>query len=168
MKPDSPFLEAVSQALTGGLGPRGFSPDPSRSRSAEGLQWRGWSRDPGWKRDVVEITWPRKDPDHVLVHLRVVLPCPEEETVLDGTTAAGVIGGRGRHLFPNLFGRLLPSRAESFGKEVLADTLKALPWFERYATPEDCRRMLEAGETNWGQARGKSYQTLRAYLAGLP
>jgi len=164
---ESAFLEAVSHALTEGLEPH-FTRDPSRERSIQDLYWRGWTRDLGWKRDAVEISYPRKEPDGVLVHLRVYLPCPEgEETLLDGTSVAGVIGGRGRHSFPNLFGRPLPSRANKFGKEVLADTLKALPWFERYSTPEACLRLLEEGETNWGQARGRSYRILKAYLSNL-
>jgi len=167
MAADSSFVEAVSQALTEGLEPLRFARDPSRNRSIQDLSWRGWTRDLGWKQTTVEISYPQQ-PDHVLVHLRVYLPCPEgEETMLDGTSVAGVVGGRGRHYFPNLLGRLLPSGENRFGKEVLSDTLKALPWFERYSTPEACLRLLEAGETNWGQARGRSYQILKAYLSNL-
>jgi hypothetical protein len=166
--PELPFVEAVIEAFGTGLAGHGFRRAPALETSAGGLVFSAWCRDRGWKQDAIEISRPLRAADHVLVHLRVYLPCPAgARTTLDGTTVAAVIGGRGRHWMPSFFGRPLVSRAPRFGARVLADTRRALAWFDGYPTAEICLAQLEAGNTSWGLARGASYQAMAAYLAGL-
>lgn len=162
----NPFVDAVCAALSSGLAPDGFVRVPALDRCVDGVCFTSWRRDCGWKDELIEVSHPRVAPDHVLVHLRIELPCPPaSRTGLAGTTAADVIGGRGRHWFPNLFGWPLEWRASRFATRVLSDTRRALPWFDGYATPEGCLARLNQGETPWGLSKGPSFRALAVYLA---
>lgn len=168
MGTDGPFVDAACAALSSGLASDGFVREPTLDRLVEGVCSKVWRRDCAWKDDLVEVSHARVAPDNLLVHLRIELPYPPaSHTTLDATTAAGVIGGRGRQWFPDLFGWPLEWRASRFGARVLGDTRRALGWFDGYATPEICLARLNSGETLWG-TRGPSFQALAVYLAEQP
>ena len=161
-------LSVASLEIDGVLRPLGFEP-LAAEEEREGYRFKLWRRDLGWKRDAVRMGWDKPPhTSHVLLSLDVWLPCPEGgETWLDGADVSYLAGKPGGYPFPSFFGKVTARGSEKLARKIAQDLAQALPWFERYVSPEECLRRLRAGETQRGMARGESYQILSAYLESL-
>jgi hypothetical protein len=160
------YVEALSNLLTKALAAHGFLRDIQHDRAVGGLDWRSWKRDLGWKEDVLEISHPQGDADHVIVHMAVRMKCPgDREVNLDATTVAAFVGRHGRYYFPTVLSSLGLSGPERYTRKVVKDVFESLAWFNKYETPKQSLDVLNSGTTIWGHATGA--QAVRTYLQAL-
>lgn len=156
------FLDSAIGELGAVLSSRGFKSDPFEDRLLEVVKFY-WHRPSSWKFDVVTLWLRRRFPQGLHCSLEVFLSVEKLlgregerssaiDSMVDGLAIQGILSGNKSYYFPNFFGKLLPGRAPSFARRVGRDVKRALPWFENYATPEQCIERLRAGQTNWGTA----------------
>ena len=166
------FLEAVVTALGSKLASRGFESQPLRQDLEKGDKLY-WVRPYSWKIDMVTLWLDKRAPVALDPSLEIYLPLEEsEESDSDpsirnhfhGQGIGGVLGRSKSYYFPNFFGTLLPRRALAYARRIVRDVLCALPWFEKYASPQECLRKLRAGETKFGFNRGRLVQTIEEHL----
>lgn len=155
-----PFVNATNAGLDDFLQPEGFSAGPLQT-NLEKVRKVYWVRPRGWKHDVLTINLNRRSADALDLSLEICLAeaddlsdgwAPSLDAWIDGLPIQGILHSQKVYYFPNFFGKLLPGRAPSFARRIGRDVKRAVPWFEKYATPEQCIGRLRAGKTNWGTA----------------
>lgn len=164
------FVEAARDELGATLSRHGFEAPPLFERLDKQSRFY-WPRRDSWKVEAVEL-WFRQPTVHALfVSFRVYLPGERlgraGETVLgmllDGVELDALLDRSKPYYVEGLLrtpGRL----ARRIGK----DAERGLHWFRSYPSPQECLRMLEAGETMWGEAPSKIRDALAERLEGYP
>jgi hypothetical protein len=113
-----------------------------------------WTRSSQWKRDIVEMTAPKKgygNLAYVQMHLDIRLKYGVDDMGLfNGTTVASVVGKKRPYYFLPRFPLALSFRTSRFMERVVHDTEKALSWFRLFSTPQECLTALKTGETTVG------------------
>lgn len=166
------FVESVKRELGRRLSSGGFDATPV-VETLDRFKILYWVRRKNWKSDAVKVYSYKSSADSLSVALEVYLPIQDDEVGL-GTTSVGTvlhsvdIGAvinRGKpYYYPRFFDRFLVSRADSYARKLARDVEKSIRWFEDYSDPQECLRKLEAGETNWGDNRGKAYLALKRHM----
>lgn len=160
-------LVSLTEKLSEKLALNQFGGDCTKENLEDNVLLK-WTRDFGWKREYVELIYPKKYLDSVKLCVGVYLPCHQEEIMLDGTTVGYLAGRLARYEFPFFFTFKLPWQCRRFVKRAVEDTEKALSWFHNYDTPSSCLRNLQKGETVLGEAkRGGCYEKAETYLKSL-
>lgn len=150
-------LEAATDHLRLVLPRYGFPSEPVLEKGSR--FWRVWTRDSGWKQEIVEIAYRRGGESTIQVVFTVLLPIPDrEEPVL--FDAHGPLTPD----IPNLEWKWLMTR---HSRKVARSIDETLNWFEHFSTPDDCIAALELPIRN-GSRAPEFLDRCRRYLESLP
>jgi len=109
--------------------------------------WR-WDRDRSWAIDRVEAVYRVQRPHDLSISVVATLRLgAERELTLDGVSTHFLAGRLLPYEFPLLQALRLRS-PERIAARRVAETERALPWFEQYATTEKCLARLKSPERN--------------------
>jgi hypothetical protein len=81
--------------------------------------------------------------------------------LLDGRSVEAILDRETIGWLPQVF---TAARCSGYSKGIVAAVLRALPWFEGFATPAATLERLRSGLTNHGLVRGKAFQEIESFL----
>lgn len=164
--PNKPALmNEIESALSALLENEGFDSKATK-RKTEQRDFVEWTRDLGWKQDIVKIG-RRPRGLKIGLGLEVRMPTePETLDLFDGRRANDVLGRRG-YLIPSGTGRLARWRTRALVGRIRKDCGDALTWFEQSSSPRVALERLRTGETNGCGSGGKVFSRVERHLESL-
>jgi hypothetical protein len=160
----SELLARLRESLGRALGAHGFV-SAGATRWVDGHGIDDWTRDQGWKKDVVGLFYRGPSPIDVAARVHVVIPV-DRDVVIDGTTASFLAGHGEVYDLPG--GPFRGVRESRLVETIVRDSVQALSWLDQYATPEKCLVRLEQKDRNGPRKGSPAYDRVVDHLRGLP
>jgi hypothetical protein len=154
-------IEATLQAIGVALAERGFPGEPSIV-SASSDKLHRWIRRTSWRTEIVQASHKQRTARSIELSLAVEIPCRDGAGVLlDGQSVESILDRGQLGWLPQIF---TSARCPGYSRSMVDAVIRALSWFDRFATPAAALEQLRSGQTNHGQVRGKAYQELEEFL----
>jgi hypothetical protein len=135
----------ISDAIGSTVAPAGFDPAPEIFGGDR--IFRRFRRSPGWKVDIVDLSYRRGVHNFVDIGLFVSLRVDGFEHHLDGQSLEALSGRRRGYRLITFFGFIRSRRCRLLARRVSSDLAGALAWFDTLSTPQQCLDLLGTPES---------------------